>query len=117
MKNTRIKYLASYEGPSYGSWGSPERMDGFTSIKAAELSMWCRQNDGCDTTQAFIINDEQYWVWAGEDYTRFPATTPEDCMELYEVIGDGPYGSLQVADSPSIRLTVGLRGGVTRESY
>ena len=117
MKSTRIKYLATYNGPSYGGPWAPERMDGFTSLSAAKASMWCRQHNGYDITQAFIINDEQMWVWAGEDYTRFPATTPEDHMELYEVIGDGPYGSLQVADSPSIRLTVGPRGGVIKESY
>jgi hypothetical protein len=113
MRN--IKYLASYNGPSYGLGGYNDRMDGFYSLKHAMESMWSRQKDEYDHVITYREN-EITDVYQRENVhsVRFPATTRQDIMDVYYcewsdedegyILGDWMY-----------RITVGPRGGIRAE--
>ena len=113
----RIKYLATYHGPSYDSGGWSESLDGFKSLDAAKVAMDNRQGE-FDYVTTFKENSEgNYVIDSSDTYVRFPATTSSDIMELYKVIGVGEFGQLERAAEPTYRLVIGNRGGVVVEKY
>lgn len=116
MYDFKVRYLASYHGPSYGECGWVESMDAYPSLKAAEAAMRGRQL-GYSYDQQFIRNADELWVHNGSNNARFPATTNEDWMDVHEVIEYGPFGSLLIAAHPAFRLSVGPRGGIIRVAY
>lgn len=112
----KIKYLATYNGPSYGGWDSYEQMDAFSSIEDARQAMSLRQG-GHDYVTTYKENDDNFYVpWSRGQYTEFPGTTTEDRMDLYLAVDldDGEYSR---GDDPMYRLTVGPRGGIKVEKW
>jgi hypothetical protein len=113
-----IRYAGVYSGPSYGT---ADPRDGFEGFKGIEEAVACfRQRQG--TSGAYRLNVRNLtvdadWKITGQsaDRTCWPATTPQDTLELYRVYehGDG----YAVAGEPFARLSAGPRGGVIRENY
>jgi hypothetical protein len=113
----RIKYLATYNGPSYGGSSDLDWMQGFASIREAKDEMDRRQRMGYGYVTTYALNaDELYVPWEGEKKYDFPATTQDDFMELYKVTlaDEGTYWR---QPEPFYRLTIGPRGGVQVEAY
>ncbi len=114
----KIKYLATYNGPSYGTYGGyGDYFEGFASIQAAkdELDRRQRMEYGYTTTYA-ENNDDLFVIWESEKRYAFPGTTKDDSMELYAVSDAGQMQYLRDTN-PSYRLTVGPRGGIQVEAY
>jgi hypothetical protein len=107
-----IKYAGVYTGPGFGNPWEPS-FEGFTSLAEAEQRFRERQ----ETSGAQLLAVRDLNVAHGiitsvaEDSTYWPATTPQDTIELYRVF-DG-----EVAGEPFLRLSAGPRGGVVRENY
>lgn len=109
---SKVKYFGSYHGPSYGSNGWSEDWDAFASLKGAMEAMWRRQEQGADDVLTYKENPHGVLVYWNEEYVRFPATTREDCIDLYYAIPeDGGYFQGDLA----YRISVGPRGGVRVE--
>lgn len=117
MKDFRVRYLASYSGPSYDTWGEPEYMDAYKSIEAARDAFKARQKGFQECTYAFQKNNDDLWSFDSSQWVDWPATTDQDRMELYPVIGDGMFKTLQVDNYPIIRIVAGPRGGAIVERY
>lgn len=114
----RIKYLATYQGPSYGSYDAFEVMEGFVSVEAARHAMWNRQSVQFDWVDEYRRNqDGNHVVWATNTRAGFPASSNLDTMELYEVIERYSRGDIMINPEPCIRLSVGPRGGVVQEKF
>lgn len=110
---SRIKYLVSYTGPSYGSL-TQDDMDGMASLREAMLSMRARQR-GWDDVRGYrldVVSDVYRLV--DEYYTRFPATTQEDVMDVYHAVWDKDSEGYILGDW-AYRITVGPRGGIRAE--
>ena len=115
MNDFKVKYLATYQGPSYGGWHVFENMEAFDSIDAAKRSMRNRQ-EGDTRVVSFKENGDQMHVYDTDSYRDFPATTPMDTMVLYQV-AEGPFGSLERFEDPTYRLSIGNRGGIIVQPY
>jgi hypothetical protein len=109
-----IRYAGIYSGPSYGSYDPRDGFEGFASIGQAKD----RYSERQETSGAWplpVLNLTVNADWAIDGMTEirsvFPATTPQDTLELYRVQGD-------VIDSePFARFTAGPRGGAIRQNY
>jgi hypothetical protein len=113
---SKLRYLATYSGPSFGAGYPFEKMEGFNSLYEVTCEMHRRQTMGYGYTTTYAENaDGLYVEWEPEKRYNFPGTTTEDIMELYGVTdkGDGTYFR---HDEPSFRLSVGPRGGIAREA-
>lgn len=114
----RIKYLATYNGPTYDVLGRRNgKMEAFVSIREAKDEMDRRQRGGYGYVTTYALNASELYVpWEQEKKYDFPAATRSDFMELYKVtpVGEGMYWS---QPEPFYRLTVGPRGGIQMESY
>lgn len=109
-----IKYLASYEGPSYGSM-SQDHMDGFSGLYEAMQSMRDRQNERWVNIRGYTLNNKtDVYQSNGTDYFRFPATTPEDVMDVYYAVWDKELEGWILGDW-AYRITVGPKGGIRSE--
>jgi hypothetical protein len=109
----KFRYAGVYSGPSYGNPHAPS-FEGFTSIAEAEHRFRERQ----ETSGAYrlpvaslVTGPDGEIRSYGEHFTYWPATTPQDTVELYE-ISDGYVGH-----EPFLRLSAGPRGGIVRENY
>lgn len=112
-----IRIAGDYHGPSYGNPGYPS-FEGFTNMNQAVNRFRERQEtsgtwdlDSTDLTvrDGVIVN-------ATETATRWPATSPEDEMDLHRVFTD-EAGRQVIAGEPFMRLKAGVRGGVVKERY
>ncbi len=114
----RIKYLATYNGPSYGTRGGyDENMEGFASIAEAKNELDCRQRAGYGYVTTYALNaNELYVPWELSRRYSFPGTTGEDYMELYRAQSVGA-GLFQLDPDRMHRLTIGPRGGIKVEAY
>jgi hypothetical protein len=113
----RIRYAGVYTGSSYGNPWVPS-FEGFTSL--AEAECWFRERQetsGRYPLDSLELSVDGGWMIIGEaeDSTRWPATSPEDTIELYEVItvDEEQY----IAHEPFMRISAGPRGGIKRENY
>jgi hypothetical protein len=112
----KIRYAGVYTGPSYGNPWTPS-FEGFTSLLEAEQRFYARQR----TSGTWKLDSRNLTVEHGvitdvsEDSTYWPATSPEDTIELYEVltVGDDQY----VGHEPFMQISAGPRGGIKRENY
>ncbi len=112
----KIKYLATYHGPSYFSFYL-ENMEAFTSIQAAKDEMWRRQRMSYGYTTTYRENAQGYYVkWEDDVKYDFPGTTSEDTMELYGVTEFEPGVFIRDGE-PTYRLSIGERGGIVKENY
>lgn len=110
----RIKYLASYIGPSYGS-PTQDTMDGFTSLWRCLDSMKARQKYGSDDVRRYALNDHSdVYQLESEWFSRFPATTQEDIMDVYHAVWDNDLEGYILGDW-AYRISVGPRGGIRAE--
>lgn len=114
----RIKYLATYNGPSYGSMGGyDEKMEGFTSIADAKDELDRRQRTGYGYVTTYARNANDLYVpWELDKQYDFPGTTREDFMELYRVQRVGA-GLFWLDPDPMYRLTIGSRKGIKVEEW
>lgn len=111
---SRIKYLASYTGPSYGSVDQ-DRMDGFCALWRVMDSMKARQKYESDDVRYYVLNDHNdVYQLEGERFVRFPATTQEDIMDVYHAVWDDDLEGYILGDW-AYRITVGPRGGIRAE--
>lgn len=108
----RIKYLTSYQGPSYGSVYQ-ELMDGEQSLYSAMVSFRRRIVMGYDDVSTYKENPEgTYVIWETDRRVGFPGTTEEDYMDLYYAIPtDGGY----TMGDWAYRISLGPRKGVRSE--
>lgn len=109
-----VRLAGVYSGPSYGTHDPRDGFEGFASIRQARTRYQERQetSGGYPLSVIRLDVDRDYKITRAEhEAVRFPATTPEDVLDLYRVC-DG-----QVAAEPFARLSAGPRGGVTREDY
>jgi len=112
MRN--IRYLASYTGPSYGSMDQYS-MDGFLSLNDAMKSMWFRQRDGSDHVREYQLNDQSdVYQLKSFRHVSFPATTPEDVMDVHYAKWDEEEEGWVLGDW-MYRVFVGPRGGIRSE--
>lgn len=110
----RIKYLASYQGPSYGSM-TQDTMDGFTSLWRAVQSVRTRQVYESDGVRCYTLNDHSdVYQLESERYVHFPVTTRDDFMDVYHATWDNGCEGYTLGDW-AYRITVGPRGGVRAE--
>lgn len=112
----KVKYFATYQGPSYGMGGWETTYDAYSSLKAAMESMWHRQIDGSDTITAYTETPSDGLLRLLEEdvYYRFPATSREDVMWLYHAIRNEEEDGWSVGDVAYL-ITVGPRGGIRPE--
>lgn len=124
MKLTSIRYVGFYSGPSYGNpWGPDHptlarEADAFTSIRQAKE--WFRERQETSGRYPLTTHSAKFAggniVSVAQEEALWPATTPEDKLELYPVyIDDG--GDIRASHEPSIRITAGPRGGAVAESF
>ncbi len=116
-----IKYAGDYHGPSYGNPGYPS-FEGFTSIEQAVERFRERQETTgsypLDVTELDMMDRDMHVIVRSREVSSlWPATTPEDEMELHRVSPLGDDGLLVIAGEPFCRLKAGPRGGVVRENY
>lgn len=114
-----VRIAGRYSGPGYGSSYDPrDGLEGFSSVAEARERFRERQ----ETSGAVDLDSRELAVdanWRVTDVqassARWPSTSPEDTLELYEVqrADDGLF----VAAEPFARLSAGPRGGVVRENY
>jgi hypothetical protein len=114
----KIKYAGVYRGPSYGNPWCPS-FEGFTSLPQAEERFTERQETSgrypLDSTNLSVDGSGEI-TGMSEDGAVWPATSPEDTIELYEVL-TGDDGVQRIGHEPFMRLSAGPRGGVKRENY
>lgn len=111
---TITRYAGSYTGPSYGTFDLQDGMEGFTSLKEAEQRFRERQETGGGTMLPvrYLNLDKDMKIYAeSSERVMFPATTPQDTMDLYRVFNG------EVAQEPFARLSAGPNGGVVREDF
>jgi hypothetical protein len=112
--NKKIRYAGVYSGPSYGNPWAPS-YEGFTSLMQAEQRFYARQKTSgawkLDVTN-LVLDDDRQITEVTEDNTYWPATSPEDTLELYDVAKN-----TVITCEPVVRMTAGPRGGVVRERY
>lgn len=109
------KYFATYHGPSYGSWDEGEYVMGFASLREAKDAFRCF-NMGGVTYDEYLRNPQGLHVpWRMGEYSRTPATTRDDFMDLYTVVEDETPGQYLMTDSLEYRLSWGPRGGMVVE--
>jgi hypothetical protein len=112
----KVRYLGVFNGASYYGYGL-DKMDAYTSIEAARTSLFHRLVDEMDYVTTYAENaDSEYVVWEKDEFTRFPATTDQDYIDLYKVI-EWEDGALSRAAEPYYRLTMGPRKGVKVEKF
>jgi len=112
----RVKYFACYTGPSYGS-ADQTNVDAFRSLYGAMKSMWNRQYDGYDDVLAYHEAEDGFYrrdFRGGTGYVRFPATTPQDVMDVYYAVWDNEEEGYILGDW-AYRVYVGPRGGIRAE--
>jgi hypothetical protein len=109
-----IRYAGVYSGPSYGTYDPRDGFEGFTSLEEARDAFSNRQATSgarqLPSLRLTVNADYQVTDYADES-TCWPATSPEDTLELYAVDRD------RVSPEPFARLSAGPRGGVIRENY
>lgn len=112
MGINEIRYAGVYSGPSYGNPWEPS-YEGFTSLNQARDRYRKRQETSgawrLDVTNLTVSHGEITEV--SEDSTFWPATSPEDTLELYRVSNG------IISGEPFARFTAGPRGGIVRENY
>ena len=120
----QLRYVGFYSGPSYGDPYSNHpalcsSADAFTSISQAKAWFSERQATSgrypLDTLQA-RFNEDGNIVAVTRDSTLWPATSPEDSLELYPVYLD-EGADYRASDEPCMRITAGPRGGAVVERY
>lgn len=109
-----VRYAGTYSGPSYGNFADPS-FEGFYSLAHATAKLRERVNGSgawpCEVIDLSETADGVLFINRISG-VLFPATTNEDYIDLYPVDARGYRAS-----EPSIRLTVGPRGGIVRENF
>jgi hypothetical protein len=114
----QVRYAGVYAGPSYGNPWAPS-FEGFTSLREAETRFRERQEtSGTWLLDVTELSVEQHGMITSvtEDSTYWPATTPQDTIELYAITVLA-NGEQYIDHEPFLRLSAGPRGGVVRERY
>ena len=120
----QLRYVGFYSGPSYGNpyTNHPSlasSADAFTSIRQAQTWFSERQATSgrypLDTLLA-SFNEDGNIVAVTRDSARWPATSPEDCLELYPVYLDKGC-DVRATGEPCMRITAGPRGGAVVDRY
>lgn len=103
----KIKYLASYHGPSYRPVDQ-EYMDGLQNLWSAMKSMRNRQS-GWAPVDTFKEDSEGTYRLHRRGMAAFSATTYEDYMDVYYALPEeGGY----ILGEWAYRISVGPRGGI-----
>lgn len=111
---SKVKYLGSYNGPSYFSYDR-DYMMGLESIQEAK-DTFKDFYDGSVGYKSMRENaDGLYIVWEEASYTRTPGTSEEDCLDVYYAIPEGSYGGYRIGEY-AFRLSFGPRRGIIKEN-
>lgn len=112
----KIKYLASYFGPSYFSYDQ-ERMMGLASISEAKRT-FLDFYGGSVVYQDMRQNaDGLYVEWEQHAWSRTPGTSEQDVMYVYyahEVLDGSTRGTHEINELAFV-VGLGPRGGVILE--
>lgn len=109
-----IRLAGTYSGPSYGSADPRDGFEGFTSLREARTRYQERQETSGGyrlPVRRLKVDYDDKITGTEDERVYFPATTPEDVLDLYRVCDE------HVAAEPFARLSAGPRGGVVREDY
>ena len=115
----RVKYFATYHGPSYGlGYGYDlDRVDAFYSKSEVRAAMHERQKYEADTVVSYVCQPDGFYRKQEEEFVRFPATTREDFMDVYAALWDAEEEGYEMSSEPEFRVYVGDRGGIKVEAF
>lgn len=103
-----MKYLASYEGVSYGSMDQ-ECMKGFPNLLSAMQFMRDMQAKELQWYHEYREDSEGVYRFTGRSTIDGAVSTPRDFMDVCYAIPDGDGYTL---GDWAYRITVGPRGGI-----
>ena len=120
----QLRYVGFYSGPSYGNPYTDHpslcsSAEAFTSIRQAKA--WFAERQGTSgryplATLLASFNEDGNITAVTRNSARWPATSPEDSLELYPVyLDDG--ADYRASSEPCMRITAGPRGGAVVERY
>lgn len=114
MKVESVRYAGCYTGPSYGTGDYRDSLEGFTSLEDAREQYQNRvASSGSHRLPAhnLKLGPAGRIVSVEDTSTYWPATTPQDTLDLYRVYQG------EIAAEPFARFITGPRGGAVREDY